>query len=181
MWSYHNDDTESLAILLEMGTVPALLSPDTRFWGVTREGDVLTADGLTALLPELGELDRTFLTIHLAENQRVELRPVFGRLALNSLRPNSHVFFELLAPLVAANDSCKWFAQFAYFQAWREGREDIAITLLKTLSLSPNLTIVEARMGLEDPSKNGFDLLNPDRAAPWVIAALKGGYAVLEH
>lgn len=182
MWAYHNDDTVTLDLLLEMGTDPTRLSPDTRFWGLSRPEDALTPERLVDLAAKLGNLDVFYLKTHLAENRPVELRPVFGRLALNSLRPNSHVFFERLAPLVRASDTCKWFAQFAYFEAWRAGHEQVAMMLFDTLGLSPDLSIVEDRMGLADwRVKHGVDMENPDRDAPWVMVALKGGHAVVAH
>jgi hypothetical protein len=182
MWAYHNDDVVSLALLLEMGTDPARLSPDTRFWGVSRPEDVLTADRLTELTPTLGDLDVFYLQSHLAEKRPVELRPVFGRIALNDLRPNSHVFFERLAPLVVTSQSCRWFAQFAYFRAWSIGHEDVALGLLDALSLQPELAIVEDRMGLVDTKERfGVDMENPDRSAPWVMSAIKGGRNAVAH
>lgn len=182
MWAYHNDDVVSLELLLEMGPDPARLSPDTRFWGVSRTEDELTADRLTELAPTLGDLDVFYLKSLLAEERPVELRPVFGRMALNDLRPNSHAFFERLAPLVVKSESCRWFAQFAYFRAWSLGHKDVALELLDALSLQPDLSIVEDRMGLVDPMERfGVNMENPDRSAPWVMAAIKGGRSAFQH
>lgn len=182
MWAYHNDDVDSLALLLEMEPDPARLSPDTRFWGVSRPQDVLTAERLAELAPTLGDLDVFYLQSHLVEKRPVELRPVFGRMALNDFRPNSHAFFERLAPLVATSESCRWFAQFAYFRAWSMGCEHVALGLRDALSLLPDLSIVEDRMGLVDPKERfGVDMENPDRSAPWVMAAIKGSRNAVAH
>lgn len=130
----------------------------------------------------LRDLDVFYLQSHLADKRPVELRPVFGRLALNDLRPNSRFFFERLAPLVVTNESSRWFAQFAYFRAWSLGLEDVALELLDALSLQPNLSIVEERMGLVDlKEKFGFNVEHPDRSALWVLAATKGGRNAVAH
>lgn len=154
IWAFCNDDIDSLQLLIEMGLNPARLSPDDRHWGL--EGRPLRhlsdEDIAKCVGDDYGELDKIYLSAMQQSNANIDLRPVFGRMALNNARANSHYFYDSLTQYQGVQEdvACLYFAQFAYYDAYNRRRNDIMNILVNNLGLTPDKQLAKGRMLLQD-------------------------------